>query len=47
MATMRTTFRIDHEENDPKVRDLIALVKKQGFRTSHLKGVIQTKKLNG
>ena len=44
---MRTTIRIDHEEGDPKVRDLLSWIQDHGFGTSHTKGMIRTNTLNG
>lgn len=47
MITIRTTLRIDAEEEDKRIKDLIQQIKAAGFKTSHLKGVIQQRKLNG
>jgi hypothetical protein len=43
---MRTVIRIDHEDNDKDVLGLIGWMKSKKYTTSHLKGVVQTKKLN-
>lgn len=43
----RTTIRIDHEEGDPKVKSIINTVKASGLTTSHLKGVVVTRAMDG
>lgn len=47
MTTMRTTIRIDHDEDDKDMLGLIGWLKSKKYKTSHLKGVIQQRKLNG
>jgi len=45
--THRTTIRIDHAEDDPRVREIVSLVVAHGLTTSHLKGRVVTTRLNG
>lgn len=47
MTTLRTIIRIDHEEGDPRMSILLSVVKAHEFTTSHQKGVVVTRALNG
>jgi len=47
MALIRTTIRIDHEEDDKDFQKFLGWLRQKKYTTSHLKGVIQTRKLNG
>lgn len=44
---VRTTIRIDHEEGDLRVKSIVNSVKASGLTTSHQKGVVVVKPMNG
>lgn len=47
MTTLRTTIRIDHEEGDPRVKSIVNSVKSSKLTTSHQKGVMVVRAMNG
>lgn len=44
---IRTTIRIDHEEDDPRAKSIVNSVKASGLTTSHQKGVVVVRAMNG
>lgn len=47
MTLTRTTIRIDHDEDDPRAKSIVNSVKASGLTTSHQKGVVVMKPMNG